>query len=197
MSKSQTCENLSTGFYCVDNKHYLWCHGTESGTKGTCIGGTVCKCGKTVYNPCIWDFQTLPDCEKEPGDFFDPTVPEEPEIPDQPIEPDHPDVPDEPNQSEQPDIPEQPSEPDQPIQPEEPEIPDESLQPEEPPKPEEPIKPTEPKNPKRKVAYYTNWSQYRLNSINGWHVNLHQQILIQQFQMLLILHLQYLMKHTQ
>jgi chitinase len=168
MSKAHSCKNLSTAFYSVDNKHYLWCHGDESGTKGTCIGGTVCKCGRTVYNPCIWDFQTLPDCEKEPGDFFDPTIPDKPNCPDKPVEPEKSEQPEqpvipeqssEPNQSEHPEIPEQS------LEPSEPEIPTQSSESEQPSKPIEPI---EPKNPKRKVAYYTNWSQYRLNSINGW-----------------------------
>jgi chitinase len=149
---AQNCEGLSSGYYCVDNTNYLWCYGRDTGTNGKCIGGTVCKCGKTVYNPCIWEFQELPDCEGKPGDFI-PNTSDEPTIPEQSDEPVIPD------ESDKPIIPEESSEPIIPEESEESTIPDQPIIPDE---------PIEPKNPKRKVAYYTNWAQYRLNSIDGW-----------------------------
>ena len=59
------------GFYCLDRQSFVWCYRpSDDGYNMTCSDGTVCKCGKTVYNPCVFSFQELKDCEGNPGDIL-------------------------------------------------------------------------------------------------------------------------------
>lgn len=162
-----TCENLSTGFYCVDEKTYLWCYGRNDGVTGTCPGTTICKCGKTQYNPCVWTWTEVPDCERKPGDFFDGSS-------DQPESSEDQSSSELPEQSSSTPPPEQSSS--------EPPREDSSESSVGPTESSESIdedssqtKPDESSSsededhgPKKIVSYFTNWAQYRLSSIDGW-----------------------------
>ena len=66
----EMCENKEQAFYCLDRSRFIWCSGTNKNVTMTCDRNTVCKCGKTKYNPCIFSFQTLSDCEGIPGDIL-------------------------------------------------------------------------------------------------------------------------------
>ncbi|BFU25841.1 chitinase Jessie, putative [Entamoeba histolytica HM-1:IMSS-B] len=64
------CTNVKKGFYCLDRSKFVWCSGTNQSMAITCFKETVCKCGKTKYNPCVFSFQELDDCEGLPGDII-------------------------------------------------------------------------------------------------------------------------------
>ncbi|GAB1220097.1 hypothetical protein ENUP19_0047G0156 [Entamoeba nuttalli] len=73
------CDGLESGFYCVDSTTYYWCYGQSRFKQATCPNGLECKCGKTIYNPCMWPFQGgTPDCDGKPGKYFSGTTPDEP-----------------------------------------------------------------------------------------------------------------------
>ncbi|BFU23045.1 chitinase putative [Entamoeba histolytica] len=154
MANAHNCEGLSNGFYCIDNKNYLWCYGRTEGTPGKCIGETVCKCGRTQYNPCVWNFLDLPDCEKKPGDFFEKSPDSsESKHESSEIKPDSSESKHESSEV-KPDSSESKHESSE-IKPDSSESKHESSEP-------------EVSIPKKTVAYYTNWAQYRFNSIDGW-----------------------------
>ena len=66
----QECLNKKEGFYCLNRKQFIWCSKTNHSVKMTCYENTVCKCGYTHFNPCVFSFQTLKDCEGIPGDII-------------------------------------------------------------------------------------------------------------------------------
>ncbi|KAL7715017.1 Chitotriosidase-1 [Entamoeba marina] len=173
------CTGVDPGYYCLDEHDFIWCYGRTDPLELTCPVNTVCKCGKTVYNPCAWDFQEVPECDGEPGEYFKPETSSEsePESSSEPEpEPESSSEPEpEPESSSEPEPePESSSEPEpEPESSSEPEPePESSSEPE--PEPESSSEP-EPSSesqsesgPKKIVSYYTNWSQYRSNSIDGW-----------------------------
>ncbi|ELP85968.1 chitotriosidase-1 precursor, putative [Entamoeba invadens IP1] len=166
---SQTCEGLDNGFYCIDDTSYLWCYGQKQGQKSKCQGTTVCKCGRTAYNPCVWSWTDLPDCSLKPGDYFESS--ETPDLPDEsssaaPPKPESSEEPTPESSSKPPEPPEESSsEPQKPESSEEPK-PEESS--EKPQSSSEQEESSEENIEKKMVSYFTNWAQYRWASIDGW-----------------------------
>nr|ABC59325.1 Jessie 1a [Entamoeba invadens] len=64
------CSRLEKAYYCLDRTRFVWCSGNGHGIGMKCDEETVCKCGKTGYNPCVFTFQELPDCTGLPGDYI-------------------------------------------------------------------------------------------------------------------------------
>ncbi|ELP89265.1 chitotriosidase-1 precursor, putative [Entamoeba invadens IP1] len=159
LANSQTCEGLDNGFYCIDDTSYLWCYGHTQGQITKCPSGLVCKCGKTAYNPCVWSWTDLPDCSLKPGDYFDKSSEEPLPESSEPPEPEE-------SSEVKPEPPAESSSEEKPKPEESSERPKPEESSEEKPKPEESSE--EESGPKKVVSYYTNWAQYRQNSIDGW-----------------------------
>ena len=66
-----SCQGKAFGYYCLDEQKYNWCYGMDKPITAECVAGLECKCGFTIYNPCMWPFQTPGEsCDGKPGDFF-------------------------------------------------------------------------------------------------------------------------------
>nr|ABC59326.1 Jessie 1b [Entamoeba invadens] len=70
-SQTYECYNLTYGFYCYDKSIFMHCRGENAKAVWLkCRGGTVCKCGRTTYNPCVFDYNDVDDCEGKPGSYL-------------------------------------------------------------------------------------------------------------------------------
>ncbi|ELP87779.1 hypothetical protein EIN_411320 [Entamoeba invadens IP1] len=75
------CDNLTLGYYCYDKSIFLYCPGSDKFVESwwRCKGGSICKCGKTVSNPCAFDYSDVDFCNGRVGTYINSSIVTPPE----------------------------------------------------------------------------------------------------------------------